>query len=234
MRRSGLCGRDLRAPEVVNVYLCMSAVTPLRMLILCRQEGEQIVVPQCQLTITVVDIRGKRVRLGVSAPPDVVIDRAEVSQSRCPAGFQQPISATLENRKTPARVLLADSERYLLDMYREHLEGRGFNVMAVTTGLECVERLRDGAPDLLVLEPSVLWGRGDGVLAMMQEDPNIPRVPVIVLTYGCDRGLLYRLAPYPIDDYQIKPLSAKRLEQRIETVLASRRSLETLAGCQTR
>ena len=43
---------------------------------------------------------------------------------------------------------------------------------------------------------------------MMHENPDIPLIPVIVLTYGYDRKLLYRLAPYRIDDYQIKPLIA--------------------------
>ena len=76
--------------------------------------------------------------------------------------------------------------------------------------------------DVLVLDPSIPWGYGDGVLAMMHQEPDIPVMPVIVLTYGYDRGLLYRLAPYRIDDYQTKPLSAKRLVQRIQAVLASR------------
>ncbi|MEN6458530.1 MAG: response regulator [Thermoguttaceae bacterium] len=119
------------------------------------------------------------------------------------------------------RILLADSDQFLLDRCREYLERRGFRVMTAATGLECVERLRDGAPDVLVLEPSILWGGGDGVLAMMHEEPTIPRVPVIVLTYGYDRGSLYRLAPYRIDDYQIKPLSARQLAERIRVVLAS-------------
>ena len=78
----------------------------------------------------------------------------------------------------------------------------GFQVATATTGLECVERLRNWQPDVLVLEPSIPWGWGDGILAMMHEEPDIPVVPVIVLTYGHDRGLLYRLAPYRIDDFK--------------------------------
>ncbi len=121
-----------------------------------------------------------------------------------------------------ARVLIADPDVCLLDSYREYLEQHGFDVVVATTGLECVERLRRSAPDVLVLDPSIPWGYGDGVLAMMHQEPDIPVMPVIVLTYGYDRGLLYRLAPYRIDDYQTKPLSAKRLVQRIQAVLASR------------
>ncbi len=128
------------------------------------------------------------------------------------------------------RVLLADPDLYLLDCYRKYLTQQGFDVVTATTGLECVEGLRKSAPEVLVLEPSIPWGWGDGVLAMMHEDPDIPLIPVIVLTHGYDRGLLYRLAPYQVDDYQIKPLSAPRLTQRIQAVLACRQPVGAPLG----
>ena len=39
------------------------------MLVLSRKVSEQVVVPQCELTVTVLDIMGGRVRLGFTAPP---------------------------------------------------------------------------------------------------------------------------------------------------------------------
>ena len=132
------------------------------------------------------------------------------------------------------RVLIADPDEYLLDTYRDYLEQHGFEVATVTTGLECVAGLRNCVPDVLVLEPSIPWGGGDGVLAVMHEESDIPLIPVIVLTYGRDRGVLYRLAPFTIDDYQIKPLSAKRLTQRIRSLLAYNQNAHTpaLAGAK--
>jgi DNA-binding response OmpR family regulator len=125
------------------------------------------------------------------------------------------------------RVLIADPDEYLLDNYRDYLEQHGFEVATATTGLECVAKLRECAPDVLVLEPSIPWGWGDGVLAMMHEERDIPLAAVIVLTYGRDRGVLYRLAPFKIDDYQIKPLRPKRLAERIRAI-AKRRSFEAI------
>ncbi len=113
------------------------------------------------------------------------------------------------------RVLIADPDESLLDFYREYLEQRGFVVFTATNGLECVERLRDSAPDVLVLEPALPWGWGDGVLAVMHSEPGFPVIPVIVLSFGNDRGVLYRLSPFPIDDYQTKPLTPKRLAERV-------------------
>jgi carbon storage regulator len=48
------------------------------MLLLSRKLGERILVPDCKLAITVVEIKGNAVRLGISAPPEVAVYREEV------------------------------------------------------------------------------------------------------------------------------------------------------------
>ena len=54
------------------------------MLVLTRRQGEQIVLPGCGLTLTVLDISGARVRVGFAAPQNVAIRRAEASAGRRP------------------------------------------------------------------------------------------------------------------------------------------------------
>jgi len=48
------------------------------MLILSRRLGEKIVVPGCDLTVEVIGIQGNRVRLGITAPPDLAVYREEL------------------------------------------------------------------------------------------------------------------------------------------------------------
>jgi carbon storage regulator len=48
------------------------------MLVLSRKPGERIVVPDCELSVTIVAIEGGRVRLGIAAPKQVNIYRDEV------------------------------------------------------------------------------------------------------------------------------------------------------------
>jgi carbon storage regulator len=50
------------------------------MLVLSRKFGERIVIPECGLSIAVVAIDGKTVRLGISAPAELDIYREEVWQ----------------------------------------------------------------------------------------------------------------------------------------------------------
>ena len=50
------------------------------MLVLSRQRDETIVIGD-NIEITVVDIRGDRVRIGIAAPRDVQVHRKEVYQA---------------------------------------------------------------------------------------------------------------------------------------------------------
>jgi carbon storage regulator CsrA len=187
----------------------------IAMLVLTRKAGEKIVVPQCQLTLTVLDITAGRVRLGVSAPPTVGVYREEI-QRRIATTPALVVGETLMS----ARILIADPDRFLLASYSRHLRERGVTVSTATTGLECTERLRGAVPDVLVLEPAMLWGGGDGVLAMMNDEPELRPHVVILLTQGRNRNLLYRLSSFKVDDYQTKPLTAEQLTTRIRTLLA--------------
>jgi carbon storage regulator len=50
------------------------------MLVLSRKCGEKIVVPDQNIIITVLEVRGEQVRLGISAPDSVPIYRQEIWQ----------------------------------------------------------------------------------------------------------------------------------------------------------
>ena len=51
------------------------------MLVLSRQRDQSIVISD-NVTITVVDVRGDKVRLGIEAPVDIPVHRQEVFAAR--------------------------------------------------------------------------------------------------------------------------------------------------------
>jgi carbon storage regulator len=51
------------------------------MLVLTRRVGEVIVIDG-GIRVTVVDISGDRVRLGITAPPEIRVDRLEIYERR--------------------------------------------------------------------------------------------------------------------------------------------------------
>jgi carbon storage regulator len=51
------------------------------MLVLTRKVGEVIVIGN-NICLTVVEIKGEKVRLGVTAPKEVIVDRQEIHEKR--------------------------------------------------------------------------------------------------------------------------------------------------------
>jgi len=123
------------------------------------------------------------------------------------------------NGSFPIRVLMADPDEGLPPVYRDPLLREGFELATAANGLECVSRLRERVPDVLVLEPHLPWGGGDGVLATMAEDANLAAVPVMVLTSCRDPRVLKGVERFPINDYQLKPLAPDRLVRKLRALL---------------
>jgi len=51
------------------------------MLVLTRKVGQEIVIGD-QIRITITQVRGDKVRIGITAPPEVLVDREEVHERR--------------------------------------------------------------------------------------------------------------------------------------------------------
>jgi carbon storage regulator len=57
------------------------------MLVLSRKPGERVLVPSCELVVTVIAVDGKTVRLGITAPAEIDVYREEVWNQ---VGHQKP------------------------------------------------------------------------------------------------------------------------------------------------
>jgi DNA-binding response OmpR family regulator len=170
-------------------------------------------------------------------------ERVKRSGQSAGAGASAPLRphlATEAQAKDGARrirVLIAEPSEYLADLYDQFLSKQGFEVDTASNGLDCLEKLRTFVPDLLVLEPAMPWGGGDGVLALMHEESDLPLPSVVILTRGCSPTVLYNIAPYEIADYQVKPLPARRLAERIRRIVFHRgvcQLVEDVRGEQAR
>ena len=74
------------------------------MLVLSRQRDETIMIGD-EIEITVVDIRGEKVRLGINAPPHVAVHRKEVYE----AIKREKQAAAVRNGGLPGDVVHVDS-----------------------------------------------------------------------------------------------------------------------------
>lgn len=61
------------------------------MLVLTRSLKQQIVIGDQQVVVTVLEVKGGRVRLGIEAPSDVVIRRKELVDSEAERLRELPV-----------------------------------------------------------------------------------------------------------------------------------------------
>jgi len=102
------------------------------MLVLSRKVGEEIVLPDCGVRIGIMRVAGKRVRLGITAPPEIAVHRRETAQRMASAGA--PLSSskraqaspvgTLPTRRDKTCVLLPNTQRRLVDWIDRAARGR--------------------------------------------------------------------------------------------------------------
>jgi carbon storage regulator len=79
-----------------------------RMLVLSRKLGERIVIPEFDVTVTILSVHGHTVRLGIAAPSQVQVHREEtwqrIMEFALPASRPLAPSAQIPDVLAPAAV----------------------------------------------------------------------------------------------------------------------------------
>jgi DNA-binding response OmpR family regulator len=79
------------------------------------------------------------------------------------------------------QLLIADADGYLSDLYLKYFAAHGYSVRVASGGVECLKALRETPPDVLVLDTELKWGGADGVLAVMDEEDGLSKIPIVLL-----------------------------------------------------
>jgi DNA-binding response OmpR family regulator len=114
------------------------------------------------------------------------------------------------------KVLVVDDEEWVLDTVRRYLEQADFEVIPARDGVSALEAFARTSPDLVILD--WMLPRLDG-LSVAERIRMTSAVPIIMLTARvAERD---RLAGFDagVDDYVVKPFSARELEARVRAVL---------------
>jgi DNA-binding response OmpR family regulator len=120
-------------------------------------------------------------------------------------------------------LIIADDDAELLALSQRFLSARGYNVETTSDGLDCLEKLRRLAPEVLVLDLELRWGGGDGLLARLREESTRPWIPVVLTaTAGYPQDLAAFIEP-PVVDYLPKPFALTALLDRVRSAVATTR-----------
>jgi DNA-binding response OmpR family regulator len=102
-------------------------------------------------------------------------------------------------------VLIAEADADLRAIYQRFFAYQRWQVQTAGGGLECLAKLRQSPPELLVLDWELPWGGGEGVLALMRDDPRLRRVPVLLTSVLTSPQALAGLVTPPVMHALRKP-----------------------------
>lgn len=129
------------------------------------------------------------------------------------------INSQVSMKKTS--LLLADGdliETYALSRF---LTQHGFQVETAMGGLDCLKKLRRSPFEVLVLNLELPWGGGEGVLALLREEPDLGRIPVLLTSATASPKELARHLNGPVVRAILKPFSWWTLKNEILLVLGN-------------
>jgi DNA-binding response OmpR family regulator len=117
-------------------------------------------------------------------------------------------------------LLIADGDPALCDIYQKFITSRGYGVETASDGLDCLAKLQRATPAALLLDMSLLWGGGDGVLAWLREEKARSGVAVVLMApAGYPRPMANDVQP-PVVQILTKPFSLTALLESIRAVMA--------------
>ncbi|MBF0123104.1 MAG: response regulator [Candidatus Omnitrophica bacterium] len=86
------------------------------------------------------------------------------------------------------KILVVDDEKGVVDLLYKFLSKEGFEVMIATDGKTALERARKFLPDLIILDVRMPDMDGGEVMAVIEEDERLRRIPVVFLTGAVSEG----------------------------------------------
>jgi DNA-binding response OmpR family regulator len=120
-------------------------------------------------------------------------------------------------------ILCVEDEPEMIDLMRLILGRRGFEVRGAAGGIEGLRMIREGLPDLVLLDLMMPDMDGWEVYQQMKADEKTRHIPVIVVTakaQSIDKVLGLHIAK--VDDYLAKPFSPQDLLSSVERVLKTK------------
>jgi two-component system chemotaxis sensor kinase CheA len=182
--------------QLLNLEASSAGIPPemLRVMVLRSSSRRAAIVVDAFLWETDAVIQD----LGPAAPPDGKVsggimledgavafvlnpmDLIEASVHRELPTFWKPAEAAPE--RPPASILVVDDSMTTRTLEKSILEANGYRVRVAVDGMEALDHLHAEKPDLVIADVEMPRLDGFGLLEAMKKDPNLSRIPVIIVT----------------------------------------------------
>ena len=116
-------------------------------------------------------------------------------------------------------ILVVDDDEDIRDIVALRMGVAGHTVLEAANGDECMELVRSGQPDVILLDIQMPRMNGIDVCRLLKADPIFRLIPVLLLTARGQESDVSRGFDAGADDYIVKPFSLQELQSRVERFL---------------
>lgn len=130
-----------------------------------------------------------------------------------------------------AKILIVEDDTFLSSIIKMRMEKNGFEVEQAFNGEEAIAHLKDGKPDLIVLDMIMPKMSGFEVLQIISTDPEFASIPVLVASNLGQDTDIEKAKSLGATDYFVKVRTPiDELDAMIKNILASRLGPDAIAA----
>jgi len=116
------------------------------------------------------------------------------------------------------KILVVDDDPVVGILVNEYLSAHGFDIEVLTNGTDCLERLRQELPDILILDLIMPDMTGVQVLQNIRSDSATKALPVILMSADSHSDSLVGQYECTADCYVEKPFDVRRILEAIRSL----------------
>ena len=117
-------------------------------------------------------------------------------------------------------ILVIEDDKFLRELISRKLTGEGFDVLEAVDGEEGIKKIKEGKPDLVLLDLILPSIDGFEVLTRVRDDPAVSSIPVIILSNLGQREEVEKGLKLGAIDYLIKAhFTPGEIIEKIKNVL---------------
>ena len=117
------------------------------------------------------------------------------------------------------KIMIVDDEPDILFTVGQMLEISGYEVIKAVNGDDCLKKLNEIRPDLVLLDIMMPGMNGWDVAAKIKENPKWSDIPIVFVTAKGD-AMSIGMGNMAAEDYITKPFDIMDLKSRVEKVLS--------------
>lgn len=150
---------------------------------------------------------------------------AETTQTEKAAPESSQPAVQREVMGDSGTILVIDDDPAVHDLMQRFLGREGYHVIAALGGQEGVKLAKQQTPDVILLDIRMPHMSGWEVLSLLKSEPELMRIPVVIVTIEEDQALGSALGAV---DYLLKPVDYDRLITLLEPYCATAASTSVL------